>query len=157
MCINNHHSSNPEFYICHWPCKLHCFWWPYPVVGKWLLYLSKVTLALSVVFFCIFRRKCSFSSPISHVRTWTIVHNMNLSHMKKRFKSNDENWCYLLKIHTRNLKRSFHSTGTKIKKGRAGGKMATDGLWTLYIKLLFISRNFKEASAAYTVHYWHQC
>jgi hypothetical protein len=53
---------------------------------------------------------------------------MNLSHTKKRFKSNDENWCYLLKIHTRNLKCSFHLTGTKIKKGREGGNMATDGL-----------------------------
>ena len=66
------------------------------VVGKWLLYFSKVTPTLSVVFW-IFRCKCSFSSPISHVRTWTIVHNMNLSHMKKKkkFKSDDENWCYL--------------------------------------------------------------
>jgi len=59
---------------------------------------------------------------MSHVRTCTIVHNMNLSHMKKIFKSNDENWYYLLKIHTRNLKCSFHLTGTKIRKGRAGGK-----------------------------------
>lgn len=57
------------------------------VVGKWLLYLSKVTIALSVVFFWIFRGKCSFSSPISHVHTWTRVHKMDMSDMRKDLKA----------------------------------------------------------------------
>lgn len=117
------------------------------VVGKWLLYLSKVTIALSVVFFWIFRGKCSFSSPISHVHTRTIVHKMDMSDMIKDLKA----WWKLVlfkKIHTRYLKCSFHLTGTKMKKGRAGCNMAIDWLWTLYITLLSISWTLKKAHAS---------
>jgi hypothetical protein len=46
--------------------------------------------------------------------------------MKKDIKRTMKPGAIYKKIHTRNLKCSFHLTGRKMKKVRAGGKMATD-------------------------------
>jgi hypothetical protein len=51
---------------------------------------------------------------------------MNLSHMKNDLKTMMKTSAIYKKIHTRNLKCSFHLTGTKMKRRRAGANMATD-------------------------------